>query len=120
MKNWRHVRVCVVAFVFAAFTGIAFGQIGGTLPGPLPLFPSDNWWNADVSSAPLDSNSAAFINFIGATRSLHPDLGGDITPGVPADGTYGIPYVVVPGTEPMPLSMTNEVASVTDHERVTA
>lgn len=31
------------------------------LPGPLPLFPADNGWNADVSQAPVDPGSAAFI-----------------------------------------------------------
>ena len=71
---------------------------GGALPGPLPLFPPDNWWNADISSAPVDPNSAAFIDFIGATRALHPDLGGDADP---PPLIYGIPYVVVPGDLPM-------------------
>ena len=42
----------------------AFAQPGGALPGPLPLFPADNWWNADVSSAPVDSHSASYINFL--------------------------------------------------------
>ena len=27
---------------------------GGTLPGPLPLFPAANWWNLDISAAPVD------------------------------------------------------------------
>ena len=39
------------------------------------LFPSDNWWNQDVSSAPVDPQSDALINFIGRTRALHPDFG---------------------------------------------
>ena len=26
--------------------------LGGALPGPLPLFPADNWWNTDISAAP--------------------------------------------------------------------
>ena len=52
-------------------------QPGGALPGPLPLFPADNWWNADVSAAPVDSRSASYINFIGAGVGLHPDFGGD-------------------------------------------
>src|SRR5256885_2298223 len=49
---------------------------GGALPGPLPLFPPDNWWNLDVSGAPVDPGSATFINFInnGGTRALHPDF----------------------------------------------
>ena len=56
---------------------------GGVPPGPLPLFPADNWWNADISSAPVDPSSANFIAFInnGATRRLHPDFGGEASPG---------------------------------------
>ena len=54
------------------------------------LYPSSNWWNQDISGAPVDPNSAAFINFIGATRSLHPDFG---------PPPYGIPYVGVGGTQ---------------------
>jgi hypothetical protein len=52
----------------------------GTLPAPLPLFPPDNWWNVNVSAAPLDTNSAVYISFIGTTRALHPDFGGDEDP----------------------------------------
>ena len=71
----------------------------GTLPGPFPLFPATNWWNLDVSGAPADSNSAAFISFInnGGTRRLHPDFGGDVSPG--SVQTYGMPYIVVDGTQ---------------------
>ena len=50
--------------------------LSGTMPQPLPLFPSDNWWNLDVSQAPLDANSANFITYIGTNRQLHPDWGG--------------------------------------------
>ncbi len=72
----------------------------GTLPGPFPLFPTTNWWNLDVSGAPVDSNSAAFIAFINnsGTRRLHPDFGGDVSPG--SVEMYGMPYVVVDGTQP--------------------
>ncbi len=72
---------------------------GGPLPGPLPLFPSDNWWNADISSAPVDPSSASFINFIGATRALHPDFGGDVSAG--STQVYGFPYAVVDSTVPL-------------------
>jgi hypothetical protein len=75
--------------------------LGGVLPAPLPLFPPDNWWNVDVSSAPVDPNSANFINFIGATQGLHPDFGGDVDPADPLAGIYGFPYIVVPGTQPL-------------------
>ena len=72
----------------------------GALPGPFPLFPATNWWNLDVTSAPVDPNSAAFISFInnGGTRRLHPDFGGDVSPG--SVEIYGMPYIVVDGTQP--------------------
>jgi hypothetical protein len=54
------------------------------------LFPSDNWWNQDISRAPLDNQSNAFIDFIGRTRTLHPDFG---------PPPYGIPYVAVGGSQ---------------------
>ena len=72
---------------------------GGALPGPLPLFPPDNWWNLDISGAPVDANSAGFISFInnGSIRHLHPDFGGEVFPG--SAQVYGMPYAVVDGTQ---------------------
>ena len=92
-------RLLAVALVATA--GVtALGQsssatIGGALP---PLFPADNWWNQDITSAPVAAESAALITFInnGANRQLHPDFGGIAAP----NEIYGIPYVVVPGTQP--------------------
>jgi hypothetical protein len=66
---------------------------GGVLPGPLPLFPGDNWWNLDISSAPVDPASAGYISFIGPTRGMHPDFGGNVSPG--GVEIYGFPYAVV-------------------------
>jgi hypothetical protein len=54
------------------------------------LFPSDNWWNQDISSAPVDPQSNAYIDFVGRTRTGHPDFG---------PPPYGIPYVGVGGGE---------------------
>ena len=73
---------------------------GAPPPAPLPLFPPDNWWNTDVSAAPVDPNSANFIAFInnGGTRHLHPDFGGEVSPGSVA--IYGMPYAIVDGTQP--------------------
>jgi hypothetical protein len=75
-------------------------SLGGPLPGPLPLFPADNWWNLDISGAPLDPGSSGYISFInnGSVRSMHPDFGGDVSPG--SVQTYGFPYIVVDGTLP--------------------
>ena len=69
----------------------------GPLPGPFPLFPADNWWNLDVSSAPVDPGSAGYIGFIGTTRALHPDFGGDASSTGP--DIYGMPYAVVGGAQ---------------------
>ncbi len=69
----------------------------GRLPVPLPLFPPNNWWNLDISAAPVDAGSAGYINFIGPTRQLHPDFGGNSSP---APEIYGMPYVVVDGDQP--------------------
>ncbi len=73
---------------------------GAAPPGPLPLFPPDNWWNLDISLAPVDTNSASYIAFInnGGTRRLHPDFGGEVSPG--SVGIYGMPYAIVDGTQP--------------------
>src|SRR3954463_10956672 len=76
----------------------AAAQPGRTLPGPLPLFPADNWWNADVSSAPVDPHSASYIHVIGESVGLHPDFGGDADP---APEIYGMVYISVPGTQPL-------------------
>jgi len=61
-------------------------------------FPADNWWNLDISSAPVDANSANYISYInnGSTRRLHPDFGGYASPG--SIQIYGMPYVVVDST----------------------
>src|SRR5437016_13218722 len=67
---------------------------------PLPLFPSNNWWNLDISSAPVDANSANYIAFINneRTRHLQPDFGGEVSPG--SVDIYGMPYAIVDGSQP--------------------
>ncbi len=60
------------------------------------IFPPDNPWNTDVSGFPVHPNSAAYVNFIGPTKFLHPDFG-TFWDG----GPIGIPYVVVPGDQPL-------------------
>jgi hypothetical protein len=74
----------------------AASTLGGAIPGPLPIFPRDNWWNLDVSTAPIDPSSTSFITFIGSTRAMHPDFGGDVSPG--SAQIYGFPYAIVDST----------------------
>jgi hypothetical protein len=62
------------------------------------VFPANNWWNLDVSGAPVDPHSQAMIDWLSgrtpqnpnATRIVHPDFG---------PPPYGIPYVGVSGTQ---------------------
>lgn len=73
---------------------------GAAVRGAAPLGPADHWWNLDIRGAPVDANSAQYISFInnGGTRRLHPDFGGEESPGSVA--IYGFPYAVVDGAQP--------------------
>jgi hypothetical protein len=71
------------------------------------VFPVTNWWNTDISSAPVDARSAQLIDWISgrtpanptAVRRLHPDFG---------PPPYGIPYVVVSADQPrVPLTFVD-------------
>jgi hypothetical protein len=112
------VLLCGAAFSQAgSCSGMTVGQLT-SLNGFVP-FPSTSLWNTDISSAPVDPNSANYINFIGSTVALHPDFGA----GTFQNQTIGIPYQVVgrtrakvsvtlgafadesdPGPEPIPHS----------------
>lgn len=75
--------------------------VGASLNGRL-IFPSDNPWNQDISSAPVDPNSAALIASIGANTGLHPDFGT-----VWNSAPNGIPYIVVAGNQrKVPVTFT--------------
>ena len=88
-----HLRPAAVA----AFATAAVVVVSAAAPPVLleslagrQVFPATNWWNQDVSAAPVDPSSAQFVSWIGATRQLHPDFG---------PPPYGIPYVVVAGDQ---------------------
>jgi len=68
---------------------------GGSIPLPLPLFPPNNWWNTDVSAAPLDLEADTFLTFIGKTKGMHPDFGGDAGGG----DVYGFPFTIIDGNQ---------------------
>ena len=79
--------------------------VNGSLAGR-QVFPADNWWNLDISGAPVDPRSVSLIAWISgrtasnpnAVRSLHPDFG---------PPPYGIPYVTVAGDQArVPLTFT--------------
>src|SRR5262249_34992579 len=71
--------------------GMSTGQTA-SLNGFVP-FTSSNLWNTDISSAPVDPNSNSIItNWVGSVN-VQSDWGND--------PTYGIPYVVVDGKQPL-------------------
>jgi hypothetical protein len=96
----RRLPLAALLAALVSTVTLMAATLGGPLPSPLPLFPRDNWWNIDISAAPLDPASSSYINFInnGSTRRLHPDFGGEASPG--SVEIYGFPYVVVDGNEP--------------------
>ena len=82
-------------------TGGSWAQNGSL--GSCTVFPADNAWNRDVSSLPVDTNSASYLAGIaglGGNQKLHADFGGA--------GEYGIPYITVPGTQAkVPVDFTD-------------
>ena len=79
--------------VYGSFTSAAVG-IGAATNGAV-AFPGSNPWNTDISTAPVDPNSANLIVSIGAATGLHPDFGAGLYNG----GIIGIPYAIVGGTQ---------------------
>ena len=60
------LNLCVSAAAFAqagTCSGMSLGPLA-SLNGFVP-FPSNNLWNTDISNAPVDPNSANYINYIG-------------------------------------------------------
>ncbi len=91
---------------FALSTFVALATVEAAAPPVLleslagrQVFPVTNWWNQDISTAPVDARSPQLIDWISgrsattptAVRRLHPDFG---------PPPYGIPYVVVAGDQP--------------------
>jgi hypothetical protein len=110
VRRWPVAATVVVALGIAAAAGAApISIVGGATasmpakrlrpPGPhvgdCPVFPADNAWNQEIASAPLHSRSAEIIAHIQAigSKALHPDFG--------ENPLYGIPFVVVPGSQPL-------------------
>ena len=71
------------------------------------IFPADNPWNTDISSAPAHPRSADYIASIGA-GNLHPDFG-TVFDGAP----NGIPFVTVGAGQPR-VEVTFEAAGESD------
>src|SRR6476661_1629517 len=101
--------LCSVAFSQAGTcSGMTVGQLT-SLNGFVP-FQASSLWNTDISTAPVDPNSANYINFIGSTVTLHPDFGS----GTFHNQTIGIPYQVVAGNQAKVQVKLNAFADESD------
>lgn len=69
----------------------AANTIGGCL-----MFPPNSVFNTKINALPTDVRSADYVNAIGANTQLHPDFGT-----VYDGGPIGIPYTVVPTSQPL-------------------
>jgi hypothetical protein len=81
-----------------AYLPVVAKNAGGPALGGCAMFPPDNPWNTDISAYPVHPNSDAFIADINAQPGtsndfLHADFG--------SYSGYGIPYVVVPASQPL-------------------
>ncbi len=97
------VRLILGLCGVAAFTALyAKALLNGSLAGQ-QVFPVSNWWNQDISAAPVAAQSTQIIDWISgrnttpsAVRRLHPDF---------EPPPYGIPHVVVSSDQPrVPLT----------------
>jgi hypothetical protein len=98
----RGSLILVVASLIVLATVPALAKApSSTAPheGQCPILPASNSLNQDISHAPVDPNSAKYIESIGAQVHLHADFG---TP-----PSYGIPYAVVGPRQPeVPIHFT--------------
>jgi hypothetical protein len=74
-----------------------------SIGGACPVFPADNPWNTDISAAPLDPRSAAWVASVGSGVAFHPDFG----------SVYGIPFALADGGTPR-VAVSFEYADESD------
>jgi hypothetical protein len=101
MRARRCFALAALAALVAlpAATATSAGKAVGPREYGCPLFPASNPLNEEVAHAPLDPNSARYVESIGMTAHVHPDFG--------RNPAYGIPYAVVARTQrKVPIAFT--------------
>jgi hypothetical protein len=91
----------IAAAARAVRAGCTVSGTASTCPGEspvvggCPVFPANNAWNVDISGYPVHPRSAAILRRIALVGGdfVHPDFGSNLA--------YGIPYTVVPATQPL-------------------
>lgn len=89
------IPVAFAAPAYRVALPLIVGRPAAPLLGGCEVFPADNAWNQNVSQLPVDPRSNAYIASIsaGGDQFLHPDFG--------SDPSYGIPFKVVPASQPL-------------------
>jgi len=77
------------------------------------VLPANNWWNLQVTNAPVDPNSQAIINWISGRTADNPDRRQRLHPDMAAP-PWGIPYIGVSGDEPLTRVTFTSYASESD------
>lgn len=84
----------------------------GPTIGTCPMLPAGHAFNQDVSTLPLDPASGSYLASIGTGRFVHPDFGSaDLGAG---PGGFGIPYRVVPASQPLVRTVFGDYADESD------
>jgi hypothetical protein len=97
----RAVRVLAVVAALTLAAGVPAAGAPSLAASGCPLFPADNVWHADVSRLPAHPRSGAYLAAIGRGAGIHADFGSGTWDG----GPIGIPYTVVPASQPkVPVS----------------
>jgi hypothetical protein len=77
--------------------------------GGCQIFPADNPWNRDISNDPVDPMSDTYIRYMGSSPGADWNLRQDW--GTGDEPFYGIPWVVVPGSQPLvPITFPSDGA----------
>jgi hypothetical protein len=94
----RRAAATVACLSLASFWVVGLAAARGRTQGAIadcPMLPADNIWNARVDELPVDPQSNAYVQTIGAGTIVHPDFGSGLWLG----GRIGIPYTVVDSTQ---------------------
>ncbi len=93
---WPHALRAIAAAAVLATAAQATGTASAASPPPreagCPVLPASNPLNRDISRAPVDPRSGAYVASIGLTAHLQPDFG--------SNPAYGIPYTIVGARQP--------------------
>lgn len=87
------LRIALGSMPLAVLVATAVAATPHATIAGCPSFPASNAWNRDVSKAPVDPRSDAYVRSIGLDDHLHPDFGSG------RYGDYGIPITTVPRSQ---------------------